>query len=53
MIPSNQINNIQLFKSVFAGREDVFAVRWENNLFKIDDYYMGQDIYDKDPPMPD
>jgi superfamily II DNA or RNA helicase len=26
---SNPINNIQLFKSVFAGREDVFAVRWE------------------------
>ena len=25
---SNPINNIQLFKSVFAGREDVFAVRW-------------------------
>ena len=22
--------NIQLFKSVFSGREDVFAVRWEN-----------------------
>lgn len=28
-MPSNPINNIQLFKSVFAGREDVFAVRWE------------------------
>jgi hypothetical protein len=26
---SNPINNIQLFKSVFSGREDVFAVRWE------------------------
>lgn len=26
---SSPINNIQLFKSVFAGREDVFAVRWE------------------------
>ena len=25
----NPIINIQLFKSVFAGREDVFAVRWE------------------------
>lgn len=23
-------NQIQLFKSVFKGREDVFAVRWEN-----------------------
>ncbi|MBF2709989.1 DEAD/DEAH box helicase [Flavobacterium soyangense] len=28
-MPSSPINNIQLFKSVFAGREDVFAVRWE------------------------
>ncbi len=28
-MPSNPTNNIQLFKSVFAGREDVFAVRWE------------------------
>ncbi len=28
-MPSNPINNIQLFKSVFTGREDVFAVRWE------------------------
>lgn len=26
---SAEINNIQLFKSVFTGREDVFAVRWE------------------------
>ncbi|MFZ4412699.1 MAG: TOTE conflict system archaeo-eukaryotic primase domain-containing protein [Bacteroidales bacterium] len=25
-----QAQNIQLFKSVFRGREDVFAVRWEN-----------------------
>jgi superfamily II DNA or RNA helicase len=29
MQESIPINNIQLFKSVFAGREDVFAVRWE------------------------
>jgi superfamily II DNA or RNA helicase len=29
MPTSSPINNIQLFKSVFAGREDVFAVRWE------------------------
>jgi len=29
MSSSTPINNIQLFKSVFAGREDVFAVRWE------------------------
>ena len=29
MSTSAEINNIQLFKSVFAGREDVFAVRWE------------------------
>lgn len=26
----NQTHQIQLFKSVFIGREDVFAVRWEN-----------------------
>lgn len=26
----NQTPQIQLFKSVFKGREDVFAVRWEN-----------------------
>ena len=26
----NQTQQIQLFKSVFKGREDVFAVRWEN-----------------------
>ena len=26
----NQPHQIQLFKSVFRGREDVFAVRWEN-----------------------
>lgn len=25
----NSPNQIQLFKSVFKGREDVFAVRWE------------------------
>jgi len=29
MMPSSPINKIQLFKSIFAGREDVFAVRWE------------------------
>ncbi len=29
MQKSITIENIQLFKSVFAGREDVFAVRWE------------------------
>ena len=29
MSTSAEINNIQLFKSVFTGREDVFAVRWE------------------------
>lgn len=26
---SSPINNVKLFKSVFAGRDDVFAVRWE------------------------
>ena len=26
----NQSQQIQLFKSIFKGREDVFAVRWEN-----------------------
>jgi hypothetical protein len=26
----NQTQQIQLFKSAFKGREDVFAVRWEN-----------------------
>lgn len=26
----NQPHQIQLFKSIFKGREDVFAVRWEN-----------------------
>ena len=25
----NLFNQIQIFKSVFKGREDVFAVRWE------------------------
>ena len=29
MSSSIPINNIQLFKSVFTGREDIFAVRWE------------------------
>lgn len=29
MSTSAEINNIQLFKSVFSGREDVFEVRWE------------------------
>ena len=29
MSTSAEINNIELFKSVFTGREDVFAVRWE------------------------
>ena len=29
MSSSISIKNIQLFKSVFTGREDVFAVRWE------------------------
>ncbi|MBC5837634.1 DEAD/DEAH box helicase [Flavobacterium muglaense] len=28
-MPLSSTNDIQLFKSVFAGREDVFAVRWE------------------------
>ncbi|WP_235890230.1 TOTE conflict system archaeo-eukaryotic primase domain-containing protein [Flavobacterium gawalongense] len=28
-IPSLPLNKIELFKSVFMGREDVFAVRWE------------------------
>lgn len=26
---SSPINNVKLFKSVFTGRDDVFAVRWE------------------------
>ena len=26
----NLANKIQIFKSVFKGREDVFAIRWEN-----------------------
>lgn len=26
----NQSQQIRLFKSIFKGREDVFAVRWEN-----------------------
>jgi len=26
----NQTQLIQLFKSIFKGREDVFAMRWEN-----------------------
>ncbi len=25
-------NQIQLFKSVFKGREDVFAIRWEKEI---------------------
>ncbi|MFE3872096.1 DEAD/DEAH box helicase family protein [Flavobacterium sp. ZS1P70] len=29
MSTSAERNNIQLFKSIFTGREDVFAVRWE------------------------
>ncbi|MFV8344223.1 TOTE conflict system archaeo-eukaryotic primase domain-containing protein [Flavobacterium sp. XS2P39] len=29
MSPSVPLNKIELFKSVFMGREDVFAVRWE------------------------
>ncbi|PJB19128.1 MAG: hypothetical protein CO117_06030 [Flavobacteriaceae bacterium CG_4_9_14_3_um_filter_33_16] len=29
MMPTSPINNIRLFKSVFTGREDVFALRWE------------------------
>ena len=29
MIDKSLFNRIQLFKSVFKGREDVFAVRWE------------------------
>jgi superfamily II DNA or RNA helicase len=30
MMNENHTQRIQLFKSVFKGREDVFAVRWEN-----------------------
>ncbi|MHB9143017.1 MAG: TOTE conflict system archaeo-eukaryotic primase domain-containing protein [Paludibacter sp.] len=26
----NRQHQIQLFKSIFKGREDMFAVRWEN-----------------------
>ncbi|MFV5701790.1 TOTE conflict system archaeo-eukaryotic primase domain-containing protein [Flavobacterium sp. XS2P12] len=29
MLQSGPLNKIELFKSVFMGREDVFAVRWE------------------------
>ena len=31
----------------------IIAAKWEDNLFKIDDYYIGQDINDEDIPMPD
>lgn len=27
--------------------------KWENNLFKMDDYYIGQDLDDRSLPMPD
>ena len=30
-------NQIQLFKSVFKGREDMFAVRWEKENKTITD----------------
>lgn len=30
----------------------VIEAKWENNLFNIDDYYIGQDVYDKNLPMP-
>jgi hypothetical protein len=43
MSSSPPINNIQLFKSVFAGREDVFAVRWEKGKKSG---YMPAYIYD-------
>ncbi len=26
--------------------------KWENNMFNIDDYYIGQDLEDKDLPIP-
>lgn len=42
-MPSSPTNNIQLFKSVFAGREDVFAVRWEKG---IKSGYMPAYFYD-------
>ena len=28
---SNDIKNVELFKTLFSGRDDVFAKRWENN----------------------
>ena len=31
MTNTNQNNNLQLFKSLFKGREDVFATRWEKD----------------------
>jgi hypothetical protein len=33
---------------------DILGIKakWENNLFKIDDYYIGQDLDDRDLPMP-
>lgn len=30
----------------------VIEAKWKNNLFNIDDYYIGQDVHDKDLPMP-
>jgi hypothetical protein len=30
----------------------VINSKWKSNIFKIDDYYMGQDIDDKDLPIP-
>ena len=38
-----QTHQIQLFKSVFKGREDVFAVRWENGKKSG---YMPAYVYD-------
>ena len=33
MSSSIPLDTTQLFKSIFMGREDVFAVRWEKALF--------------------
>jgi hypothetical protein len=38
-------NQIQLFKSVFKGREDVFAVRWEKEFVtKADKHFWKQTL---------
>lgn len=34
------------------GESTAVMAKWENNQFKIDDYYFGQHLQDKDLPMP-